>query len=597
MQKFLIAGALLAAVSASAENAPLWLRNTAISPDGTQIAFTYKGDIYVVPAAGGQARQLTTSSAYDTRPLWSPDGKQIAFNSDREGSMDIFVMPATGGTPRRITTHSGREDLRAWAGNDTLLFSTSDLPAVNAAQGSFTAQVYKVGVENPGRPEMVMSWPANAISINADGKMLFQDKKGYEDVLRKHEHSSGTADIWLYNDGSFTQLTHTNVQNQNPVWAADGKSFYYITENENGTMNVHSRTLDGADKALTNFDRHPVRSLSVANNGTLAFSWNGEIYTAAPGAGPQKVNVDIIADIYRPSIRKSTETYNASSIAVSPDGSEVAFINGGDVYVTSVKYKTTKRITNTPEQERTVDFAPDGRTLVYDSERNGLWQLYTATIADKKEKNFTYATDIEEKLLYCSPDSLPAFQPAYSPDGKKVAFLEDRTALRVIDADGGKKAKTALDGKYNYSYTDGDVSFQWSPDSRWLLADYIGIGGWNNSDIALVKADGSEVIDLTESGYSDGGARWALGGKAVLWTTDRNGYRSHGSWGSQRDVYAIFLDPEAYDRFRMTEEEAALADEAKKGDKKEEKKDDDKDSDKDKKKKVEPLEFDLPNAK
>ena len=597
MKKLFLAGALALAISAQAENAPLWLRNTAISPDGSRIAFTYKGDIYVVPVSGGMARQLTTSSAYDTRPLWSPDGKKIAFNSDREGSMDIFVIPAEGGTPRRITTHSGREDLRAWAGNDTLMFSTSLLPAVDAAQGSFTAQIYKVGVENPRRPEMVMSWPATAISMNPDGRMLFQDKKGYEDVLRKHEHSSGTADIWLNDNGRFTKLTQTNVQNQNPVWAPDGKTFFYVTENENGTMNVHSRTLDGTDKALTNFDKHPVRSLSVAGNGTMAFSWNGEIYTVTPGAQPKKVNVDIVADIYRPSIHKSTQIYNARSIAVSPDGSEIAFINGGDVYVTSVKYKTTKRITNTPEQERTVDFAPDGRSLVYDSERGGLWQLYTATIADKKEKNFTYATDIEEKLLYSSPDSLPAFQPAYSPDGKKIAFLEDRTALRVIDADGGKKATTALDGKYNYSYTDGDVSFEWSPDSRWLLADYIGIGGWNNSDIALVKADGSEVVDLTESGYSDGGARWALGGKAVLWSTDRNGYRSHGSWGSQRDVYAIFLDPEAYDRFLMSEEDAALADEAKKGKKDEKKDDEKKDDDKDKKKKVEPLEFDLPNAK
>lgn len=599
MKKLILSLTLSVALTSGAAEAPLWLRNTAISPDGSQIAFTYKGDIYVVPAAGGSARQLTTSPAYDTKPLWSPDGTRIAFNSDRHGSMDLFVVDAAGGIPRRLTTHSGRETLMAWADNDTLVFSASQLPDPRAAQAAFTAQIYKVGVNEPKRPEMLMSWQASAISVAPDGRMLFQDKKGYEDVLRKHERSSGTADIWLYDNGRFTQLTHSNIQNQNPQWSADGKSFYYLTENASGTMNVHSRSIDGsADKALTDFNRHPVRSLSVASDGSMAFSWNGEIYTLRPGSEPKKVNVDITADIYRPDSHKSVSTSGARSISVSPDGSEVAFINGGDVYVTSVKYKTTKRITNTPEQERTVSFSPDGRSLVYDSERNGLWQLFTATLADKKEKNFTYATQIEEKLLYCSPDSLPAFQPAYSPDGKKVAFLEDRTALRVIDADGGsKKATTALDGKFNYSYSDSDISFSWAPDSRWLLIDYIGLGGWNNPDIALVKADGSEVIDLTESGYGDGGGRWALGGKAVLWSTDRNGYRSHGSWGSQNDVYALFLDPEAYDRFRMTEEEAALDDEANKDGKKEDKKDDDKDKDKDKKKKVEPLEFDTANAK
>lgn len=601
MKNLLFAMALCCAAGASGSDNPLWLRNSAISPDGSTVAFTYKGDIFTVPVSGGRATQLTTDSAHDTKPMWSPDGKRIAFNSDRNGSMDIYIVDAGGGTPRRITTNSGKEDLRAWLGNDTVVFATSQMPDVNAAQGSFTAQTYKVaiGSDKAGRPEMMMSWPSQAMSVAADGRVLFQDRKGYEDVLRKHERSSGTADIWLLDDGKFTQQTFSNTQNQNPVWAGTNDEFYYLSEESNGTMNVHRRKIDAKNAtALTAFERHPVRSLSAAANGTLAFSWNGELYTLAPGAKePQKIDVKIIADDYTPEVQKGSSSYNARSVSVSPSGDEVAFIHHGDVYVTSVKYKTTRRVTNTPEQERNVDFAPDGRTLVYDSERGGLWQLFTATITDKKEKNFTYATKITENLLYASPDSMPAFQPSYSPDGKKIAFLEDRTTLRVIDAD-GKKPTTALDGKYNYSYTDGDVSFEWSPDSRWLLADYIGIGGWNNTDVALVKADGKEVHNLTESGYSDGGARWGMGGKAVLWTTDRNGYRSHGSWGSQRDVYAMFLDAEAYDRVRMNEEEIALANDNKDGDKKkDEKKDDDKDKDNDKKKKVEKLEFDVPNAK
>ncbi|MCM1309726.1 MAG: S41 family peptidase [Bacteroides sp.] len=595
MKQLFFAIAIAATVAASAADAPLWLRNAAISPDGTTIAFTYKGDIYSVPVGGGRATQLTSDPAFDTKPFWSPDGKQIAFNSDRQQGMDVFVMPSTGGTPRRITTNSAKETLLGWSGNDTILFSGNLMPAVNAMQGAFQTQVYKVGVSTPSRPEMLASWPMQAASVDPKGRILYQDRKGYEDVLRKHEHSSGTADVWLYENGRYTQRTHSNVQNQNPIWAS-GNDFYYLSEESNGTMNVHRRTLGAtAATALTKFERHPVRSLSAADNGTLAFSWNGELYTLAPGATePQKVNVEIIADKYRPEIEKSNSGYSASSVSVSPDGEEVAFIHRGDVYVTSVKYKTTKRITNTPEQERNVDFAPDGRSLVYDSERGGLWQLFTASLTDKNEKHFTYANSIEEKLLYASPDALPAFQPAYSPDGKKVAFLENRTALRTIDADNGKHATTVLDGKYNYSYTDGDVSYEWAPDSRWFLIDYIGIGGWNNTDIALVSADGKEVIDLTESGYSDGGAKWAMGGKALLWSTDRNGYRSHGSWGSQRDVYAMFLDPEAYDRFRMSEEEIALADADKKDDKKD---DDNKDEDKEKKEKVKPLEFELPNAK
>ncbi|MDE5595838.1 MAG: PDZ domain-containing protein, partial [Muribaculaceae bacterium] len=235
-----------------------------------------------------------------------------------------------------------------------------------------------------------------------------------------------------------------------------------------------------------------------------------------------------------------------------------------------------------------VEFSPDGRTLVYDSDRDGVWQLFTAKIANDDEKQFAYASEIVEEPLYSCATS--AQQPVFSPDGKKVAFLENRTELRVIDVD-SKQVNTALDGKFNYSYSDGDITFEWSPDSRWLLADYIGVGGWNNSDIALVCADGSEVIDLTESGYSDGNPKWALGGKALTYSTGRYGMRSHGSWGNTSDIVLMVLDGEAWDEFNMTEEEADLAEKAK-----DDKKDNDSD-DKATKKGIEPLSFDLDNRK
>ncbi|WP_204458288.1 S41 family peptidase, partial [Barnesiella sp. CU968] len=242
------------------------------------------------------------------------------------------------------------------------------------------------------------------------------------------------------------------------------------------------------------------------------------------------------------------------------------------------------------------------RTLVYDSDRDGYWQLFTATIKNPDEKQFAYATEIVEEPLYKCATA--AQQPVFSPDGSKIAFLENRTEIRVIDPK-TKKVNTALDGKYNYSYTDGDVSFSWSPDSKWLLADYIGIGGWNNTDIALVKADGTEVIDLTESGYSDGNAKWVLGGKAITYHTGKYGMKSQGSWGNQGDILMMALDGEAWDNFNATEEEIALmekaekekkekeekAKEGNKKDKKKGKKDDKKDD------KSKDLTFDLANRK
>ena len=238
------------------------------------------------------------------------------------------------------------------------------------------------------------------------------------------------------------------------------------------------------------------------------------------------------------------------------------------MYVTSVDYKTTKQITDTPEQERDVDFSPDGRSLVYASERDGLWQIYQATLADKEEKMFTYATNIKEERLTRSTKT--SFQPQYSPDGKEVAFLEDRTAIRVINLK-TRNTRTVMDKKYQYSYSDGDQWFEWSPDSKWILSDFIGVGGWNNKDVVLLKADGKgEMHNLTQSGYNDGHAKWVLDGKAMIWQSDRAGYRSHGSWGAERDVYIMFFDLEAYEKFRMNKEDLALFEEAEREEKAEE---------------------------
>lgn len=585
-KKIMIVGCLLVGASTFAAE-PLWLRNPALSPDGKTMAFTYKGDIYTVGVNGGHAHQLTSNSSYDTSPVWSPDGKTIAFSSDREGSPDIYIIPATGGTAKRLTTSSESESPLAFSDNNTILYSTNAMGNAATLRGPFTRQIYSVNV-NGGRPRLFKDVQVTALSVGKDGRILYQDKKGFEDVLRKHERSSSTADIWLLDGDKYTKITNFNGNDQSPVWI-DSDNMAYISEKD-GTLNVYTRNLKtGTEKQLTAFKNHPVRTLTQGGDGTLAFSWNGELYTLKPGEQPAKVFIEIVGDDYDSDKVKQLRTSGATDIAPSPDGKQVAFVLRGDIYVTSTKYKTTRRITDTAGQERSVQWSPDGKSLVYDSERNGLWQLFTAKAKDDKQP-LCYADDIMEELLYKSDK--PAQWPEYSPDGKKVAFLEDRTILQVLDLK-SKKVVTALPGEYNYSYSDGDVSFSWAPDSRWLLIDYIRIGGWNNTDIALVKADGTEVVDLTESGYSNGDAHFAMDGRAVTYTTGKYGMRSHGSWGEQQDVEIMVLDGDAWDEFNRTEEEAALAKEAAD---KENKKNKDAVDDKDKKDKdVKPLEFDLAN--
>ena len=598
--------ATLLTIGVTAQTNPLWMRFSAISPDGQTIAFSYQGDIFTVPTNGGTAHQVTSNDAYDAYPVWSPDGQSIAFASAREGSLDVYLIDRNGGTPKRLTTDSGSETPLCFLDDGTVLFEATNMPTAKSilfASRSFP-QVYQVSTSG-GRSRLFSELPMQDLSINSRGDILYHDIKGYEDPFRKHHTSSITRDVWLKRDGKFTKLTSFNGEDRTPRWAADGNAYYYLSE-QDGTFNVYKSTIGGTPKQLTHHKDNPVRFLSVANNGTLCYGYNGEIYTLREGSEPKRVDITIAADRTEKELIRQIKKDGATSISVSPSGKEVAFVMHGDVYVTSVDYKTTKQVTNTPEQERTIDFSPDGRSVVYDSERNGLWQIYQTSIKNKDEKLFTYATDLEEVQL--TQTSITSIQPKYSPDGKSVAFLENRNTLRAVDVK-SKVIRTLMDGKYLYSYSDGDLGFEWSPDSRWVLTDFMGTGGWNSRDVALVSASGNgEVHNLTESGYNEGNAKWVLGGKAMIFTSDRAGYRSHGSWGAEDDIYIMFFDLDAYERFKMTKEEKVLREEAEKEKKKEAEKEksDKNDKKKDNKKKkgaaeekpaVPALQFDLDNCR
>ena len=599
MNKLILATLLGAyGLAAQAQDNPLWMRHPAISPNGKTIAFSYQGDIFTVPSSGGTAKQITSNAAFDSYPVWSPDGNHIAFASNREGSIDVWVMDANGGIPKRVTTNSGSEYPLRWKDNSTIMFKASIMPTAKSIifAGSYP-QVYTVGMDG-GRPKLFSDITMDALDINASGDVLYIDRKGYEDEWRKHHRSPITRDVWLKSGDSFRKLTTFDGEDRDPVWSADGKSFYYLSE-QSGTLNIYHRTLDGKETQITNHEKNPVRFLSAATDGTLCYGYDGEIYTVRKGGQPQKTAIRIAADTEGKELIRQIRNSGAYNIKLSPNGKEIGFVMHGDVYVTSIEYRTTKQITNTPEQERYIDFSPDGRTIIYDSERNGVWQIYATTMKNKDEKQFAYATELVEERLTQSDQT--SFQPKFSPDGKQIAFWENRGTLRVMDAK-GKNVKTAMDGKFVYSYSDGDIDFTWSPDSKWLLSSYIGVGGWNNSDIALVNASGNgEIHNLTESGYNESNAKWVLDGKAMLFCSDRAGYRSHGSWGAEYDAYLMFFDLEAYERYRMNKEERALAKEnmTEKEKKKEEKKEEKekKEMEKPEAKEMEPLKFDLENCR
>ncbi len=217
---------IMFAVSGFCQNNPLWLRYPAISPDGETILFTYKGDIYSVSSAGGDARPLTISETYEFEPVWSHDGRQIAFASDRYGNFDVFVMPASGGEAKRLTFHSTGEIPSTFTTDDkAILFSGVRQDVVTNIQfpTGLMSELYSVPVTG-GKVSQVMSVPALDATLNAAGdKLIYHDVKGYESIWRKHHVSAVTRDIWVYdmNEQSYTQLSRFEGEDRNPVFDAN----------------------------------------------------------------------------------------------------------------------------------------------------------------------------------------------------------------------------------------------------------------------------------------------------------------------------------------------------------------------------------------
>ena len=540
---------------------PLWMRDVQISPDGTEIAFCYKGDIYKVPAKGGTATQLTTQASYECTPIWSPDGKQIAFASDRNGNFDLFVMPSNGGTAQCLTTHSASEIPSAFTPDGKyVLFSASiQDPAQSALfPTSAMTELYKVPIGG-GRTEQVLGTPAETVCFDKSGKtFLYQDRKGFEDEWRKHHTSSVTRDIWMYDTqtGKHTNLTDHAGEDRNAVFTPDGQTVYFLSERNGGSFNVYSFPLNTPQSitAVTKFKTHPVRFLSTSSDNTLCYTYDGEIYTQRPGSNPQKVRIDLIRDDQE-QITDLNSSKGATSATVSPDGKQIALTLRGEVFVTSADYNTTKQITHTPAAETGVCFSPDNRTLAYASERGGNWQLYLAKIARKEEANFPNATIIEEEVLLPSK-TVERNYPQFSPDGKELAFIEDRMRLMVVNLE-TKKVRQVTDGSTWYS-TAGGFDYSWSPDGKWFTLRFIGNKHDPYSDIGLVSAQGGEITNLTNSGYTSTSPQWVLDGNAILFTTERYGMRAHASWGSLNDAMLVFMNQDAYDKFRLSKEDYEL---------------------------------------
>lgn len=570
----------LALCSHATADGERWLREPALSPDGSALVFTHAGDIYRVDATGGVAIPLTGTGSVESSPRWSPDGSRIAYSSDRNGTLDVYILALEGGPAQRLTYHQADDVVTGFsADGDAVLFESAryDPPGHAADPHQRRPELYEVPLSG-GTPRQVTPIEARQARWDARGqRILYTDSKG-DSFFRKHDDSPFARDIWALDPstGRHERLTSNPWNDHTPAWDPTGHGFYFLSE-RSGSLNVWHQSLENGEPNATQVtfhSRHPVRGLDVASNGALAYGFDGEIYVVAEGDSRPRSGEDVApvaiafltSDTGDGRVLAEVEG-KVSEFLLAPNDKEIAFVLRGDVFVTSLDFATTRQITRTPGLERDLAFTPDGRGLIYAAERNEQWSIFESRLDDPEERYFHTATLVEEiRLIDGAARSngmrAAVTHPDVAPDGRHVAYLHDWAEVRVFDRK-TRQSVSVVPGEANFSIGNDDIQFDWSPDSRYLAVDIQPSGRLFFRNVALVPADGSSApLDLTRSGYLDARPSWHAEAGLIAWTTARYGPRQHGGHGALLDVHAQFLNQEAFDRFRRSKEDLALDAEA-----------------------------------
>jgi tricorn protease len=510
--------------------------NPALSPDGKTLAFDYAGDIWTISSAGGLARPLTQNPAKDSQPKFSPDGKEIAFISDRDGTPQVYLMPAAGGSPKQITFHTAGFTLHEWTpdGNHVLVSAMRD----HAWSRRQPERFYLVNVLERKGEQLLFNDYGSSGTMSADGKKLLFTREGPE-WWRKGYVGSAAAQVWCYDleRKQFEPILMEPLDHRWPLWKPDGKGIYFCTNTKNGfvlqEMDLEPRPV------TTRLERSPVAAKTVAafpddsvvfpcisrDGSTLVFRHLFDLYRVEPGKnGPVKIEIWRDDDRAAERLERRTLT-QARAVAFTGDGLEVAFTAGGDLWVMDTELREPKRVTNTPEEERAPVFAPDGQSILFVSDAGGKTDIWRATRGDAKKPWFLNNSFKRERV---TTDGAAKSELKFSPDGSKLAYICGRGDLWVADAD-GSNAKRVIESWDAPAY-------DWSPDAKWLVyavhdADF-------NRDIWIMPLDGSRPpFNLSRHPFNEDDPVWSPDGRLIAYVGARDDKNS-------TDIHFVYLRAE-----------------------------------------------------
>ncbi len=485
---------LFAAMSLAADDVPTRLLRY---PDlhGDRLVFTYAGDLWSVPAGGGDAYRLTAHEGYEYLPRTSPDGRWIAFSAEYEGNMDVYVMAAAGGEPRRLTWHPLADRVVTWTPDGRIVFRSKRSSAVQSYDRLFTI------APTGGVPEELPLPTAGMSSFSPDGKKIAFNPIATESQFWKRYRGGTQSHIGIYDFTSrqYTEVPHTDAGDLFPMWF--GGAIYFVSDRD-GVMNLYRYDL--ASQAISQLTRHTEYdvkwpSLAADGSGRIAYTNGGTLYIydiAKGAAAPVAIRVRSDAPATRVTAINAQKWLQ--TVALSPSGVRALVGARGEVFTVPAKEGEIRNLTMTSgARELWPAWSPDGKWIAYASDRTGEYELYLRPQDGSGD---------ERRLTSLGPGFRSAL--AWSPDSKRLAFAELSLALAYVDVESSKV--TVID-RSDYGSID---EFDWSPDSRWLVYAKPGINRLRQ--LFAHALDGGQTIALTDGRTDDSDPQFDDDGR-YLW--------------------------------------------------------------------------------
>ncbi len=493
------------AIQSSQTEARPYFTEPALSPDRSEIAFVSGGDIWTAPVGGGEARLLISHPASESRPLYSPDGKRLAFISTRAGNGDIYTLTFETGELKRMTYDEANDQLDAWSRDGRWIYFSStsrDISGMN--------DLFRLSAEG-GTPMQISAdryaneyWAApspdgNSIAFTARGITSSQ-------WWRNGRSHLDECEIWLLRDSGYQRFTDSGAKEMWPMWSAGGKQIYFVSD-RGGAQNVWVKQIGGNAKQITKFKDGRVLWPNISSDGKLiVFERNFKIWKLDTGAGnASEVAISRRGAPAGPAVDRMNVSSQLSELALSPDGKKVAFVAHGEVFAASAKDSgDAARVTRTHSAESQVVWTPDSKKLAYVSDREGAFNIYL----------YDFTTNSETPLTRSVGGN---YSPSFSPDGKTLAFIRDGRELRAIDPE-TKQERSLATGYLERPPLAGNQAFAWSPDNKWIAYLSVGERAFTNVNVVPVAGGENKPISFLANAFS-GSVSWSPDGKYVLFNT------------------------------------------------------------------------------